>query len=601
MKEIQLLRVLYPLIRPYKWVAIIIIILGILSSLVEGLGISLLIPLLQSLESNASSSSLGQQSGLVAFLEGLFQGFSNENRLVIIAIAITTAILVKNILIYTNKALFSWFNQQVGHRVRSNIFNQLLNLHYSYLETKDSGQLLSLLATESWQVSRALELLVNMMISLCMVVVFTILLLLLSWRLMVLIGVLTLTISVIVRYVTRRAQMLGGQAVKANATLSTLMCEGLIGMRTIRAFNREEYEQNRFDQASLKVKKTFWQLELLYGAVDPLHEGLSAFLIVGILVWSLLRDPSSLSTILTFMFMLYRLQPQIKLIDTYRVSLLATDGSITVVTDFLSHQDKPYPVSGHIQFPGLQNAIRFDHVSFRYAKQDIPALQDISLQIPKGKMTALVGPSGAGKSTLINLICRFYDATSGQIYADQYDLNRLSLESLRSQIAIVSQDIHMFSASIRDNIAYGRLDATDEEIVEAAKRAHAHEFIMQLEQGYDQPVGDRGLLLSGGQRQRIALARAIVRDPEILILDEATNALDTLSEHLIQTTLAEFSRDRTVIVIAHRLSTIEQADQIVVLAQGQIVERGTLSQLLQNQGLFHQLYQLQYSHALPHS
>ena len=601
MKEIQLIRTLYPFIRAYKWVAIAIVGLGILSSLAEGIGISLLIPLLHSLDSDPSQSA--QQQGLVALLNSSFAGFSDERRLVMIAIAIAIAILVKNVLAYTNKTLFSWFTHQVGHQIRAKIFNQLLQLHYSYLEAKDSGQLLNLLATESWQVIRALEMLVNLMVSICVVAVFTILLLLLSWRLMLLISILMLLISLIIRYVTQQAQLIGHRAVKANTILATLMCEGLMGMRTIRAFNREEYEQHRFDQASQQVKHLFWRLELLYGLVDPLHEGLATFLIIGVLVWSLLNNPSSLSTILTFMFMLYRVQPQIKLIDTYRVSLMATDGSITVVLDFISHENKPYQTSGHLQFQGLQDEILLDQVSFQYENQgqDDLALHDISLRIPKGKVTALVGPSGAGKSTLINLICCFYDATTGQIYVDQAVLNHFSLESWRSRIAIVSQDIHLFSASIRDNIAYGRLDATDIDIIEAAKRANAHDFIMQLEGGYDHLVGDRGLLLSGGQRQRLALARAIVRDPEILILDEATNALDTRSEHLIQAALAEFSRDRTVIVIAHRLSTIEQADQIVVLDQGQIVERGNLSQLLQNQGLFHQLYQLQYSHALSHS
>ena len=597
MKELHILRTLYPLTRAYTWVAVVIIGVGILASLAEGIGISLMIPLLQSLEAGAFTAS--QQTGLVGVLETVFQGYSSAQRIVMIAIAMTVAIIIKTGLFYGNRAIFSWFNQQIGHRIRSQIFQQLLTLHYTYIETQDSGRLLNLLATESWQVSRALEMLVYMAISLCTLSVFMVFLLLLSWRLMVMISILMLLISLLVRYVTRQAQRLGQQAVQCNAALSTLMCEGLMGMRTIRAFNREPYEQQRFNGASQQVQTTFWRLELLYGAVDPLHESLSTILVMGVLVFASLTNPGSLSMILTFMFMLYRLQPQIKLFDTYRVNLLATDGAVTVVSEFLNVQNKPYLANGNRLFSGLNTAINFDQVSFYYRDQEKPALHQICLAIPHHQVTALVGPSGAGKSTLINLICRFYEPSQGQIEVDQYPLNQLDLSSWRSRLAIVSQDIHMFSASIRDNIAYGKLDATDTEIFEAAKRAHADEFIQQLDLGYDSPVGDRGLRLSGGQRQRLALARAIVRDPDILILDEATNALDTLSEHLIQEALAEFSRDRTVIVIAHRLSTIEQADQIVVLEQGEIRERGTLDQLLDQQGLFHQLYQLQYRHALP--
>jgi subfamily B ATP-binding cassette protein MsbA len=588
-----------PLIRSYNWVVFIIIGLGIFASLAEGIGISLMVPLLQSLESEAFQST--QQQGWISLLERPFQGFSPEHRLAIIAVAMTVAILLKNILVYANKALFSWFKQQVGHRLRSSIFNRLLNVPYNYLEARDSGELLNLLASESWQVIRALEMLVNIVISVCTLVVFTVLLLLLSWRLMVIVGLLTLVISAIVQQVTRRAKALGEQTVKVNSQLTTLMCEGLTGMQTIRAFSREDYEQQRFDKSSNLVRKTFWQLELLYGAVDPLHEGLSTFLVVGVLVVSLLQDPTALSAILTFMFMLYRLQPHIKLIDSYRVNLLATDGGVQAVMEFLDCADKDYPIAGYMNFSGLQQKITFNKVSFYYSSKNPPALGNISVDIPRGKTTALVGSSGSGKSTLIKLICRFYNVTEGEIYVDGVSLNSLNLQDWRERIAIVSQDIHIFSSTIRENIAYGKLEATEAEIIAAAEQAYAHEFIMQLPLGYDTPVGERGARLSGGQRQRLALARAIVRNPDILILDEATNALDTLSENLIQQALEIFSRERTVIVIAHRLSTIEQADRIVVLDKGQIVEQGNLAQLLQNKSLFNKLYQLQYRNALQNS
>ena len=262
---------------------------------------------------------------------------------------------------------------------------------------------------------------------------------------------------------------------------------------------------------------------------------------------------------------------------------------------FLNRSDKPYIRSGRSPLLGLKQAISFESVAFHYNPQDNLALQDISICIPQGKTTALVGPSGAGKSTIISLICRFYDVTSGEIYVDGCPLRELNLADWRSRIAIVSQDVHIFSTTVRENIAYGRLEATESEIIEAARLANAHEFISQLPQGYDTKVGDRGIRLSGGQRQRIALARAIVRNPEILILDEATNALDSISENLIQEALNTLSQNRTVIVVAHRLSTIKHADQIIVLEDGRVIEQGKLQHLLKLNGLFARLYRLQHS------
>lgn len=260
----------------------------------------------------------------------------------------------------------------------------------------------------------------------------------------------------------------------------------------------------------------------------------------------------------------------------------------------INSRDKPYIKSGNIPFTALRQEICFKSITFHYNSADKPALSNISLCIPQGKTTALVGRSGSGKSTIINLICRFYDITEGEIYIDNRPLRDLDLTSWRSKIALVNQDIFIFSTTVRENIAYGRLDATEAEIIEAAKQAHAHEFITQLPQGYDTKVGDKGIRLSGGQRQRLAIARAIIRNPEILILDEATNALDTISESIIQEAIETVSKNRTVIAIAHRLSTIQQAEQIVVLQEGKIVEQGNMKTLLLKKGLFAKLYQLQF-------
>jgi len=564
-----------------------------LSSLSEGLGISLFIPFLQSLSQNSNPTV--SDNALISLLNQVLSIVPASQRLVIIPLFIFGTIVLKNGLNYSNSVLLAWLNSRISHRLRSRIFDQLLNVSYSFLETKDSGKLLNTLATETWRTSEALGILVNLIVSSCTTVVYVALLLLISWKLTLLVGGITLLISLIIQVVTRQSKVLGQKAVQVNAALGRRMYEGLAGMRTIRAFGQEPYEQKQFDQASEQVRNIFMKLDTLSASVNPLYDVLSALLVLSIMMIALLQDRTALPTLLTFLFILYRLQPQMQLLGSHRVKLLMLASSVDDVMYFLEPSDKPYIRSGNIAFSGLQQAISLESVSFRYNPQDQPALQTISISIPRGKTTAFVGPSGAGKSTLVNLICRFYEVSEGEIYVDNRPLKALDLPSWRRHLAIVSQDIYIFSNTIRENIAYGRLDATEAEIIAAAKQANAHEFIMQLPQSYDTKVGDRGIRLSGGQRQRIALARAIIRNPDILILDEATNALDTISEHLIQEALNTFSHNRTVIVIAHRLSTIEKADQIIVLEKGQVVESGNLQQLLQLNGLFAKLHRLQYN------
>jgi subfamily B ATP-binding cassette protein MsbA len=243
----------------------------------------------------------------------------------------------------------------------------------------------------------------------------------------------------------------------------------------------------------------------------------------------------------------------------------------------------------------IDKGIIFDNVSLRYDSGKDAALKHVTCSINIGETTAFVGPSGAGKSSLINLICRFYDPSAGHLLIDGVPLPEFDLAWWRNQIAVVSQEVYLFNASVAENIAYGKLDATREELVEAARQAHALEFIEELPDGFETILGDRGIRLSGGQRQRLALARAFIRDPQILILDEATNSLDLISEGVVQDALEEFGKNRTVLLIAHRISTIEHADKIIVLDSGRVVENGTVTQLLAADGLFSRFYALQLS------
>lgn len=595
MKDINATKSLIPLLKLYPWAIPVIVILGILSSLAEGLGISLFIPFLQSVSHITSQAH--SQNLLVGTLNQIFGNLSFNSRLVVIPLCIFGSVLLKNCLVYGNTVLFSWLNWQISDRLRRGIYKQLLSVSFGYLERNQSGRFLSILDKETWQTSQALSVFISLITSACTIVVFVILLFLISWQLTVLVAVAMLLISWSVQSVTRQVKSVGKQAARANAAFVSRALEGLSGMKVIRAFGRESYEQKRFEQASQEVCMAFRRLDVISGAVNPFSEVLSTALLTGNLIVAL-QDQSNLPTLLTFIFMLYRLQPQMKLFDSARVNLGGLTGSVEQVMELLNRADKTYIFSGKLPFKGLKQAIAFNCVTFRYDPLEKPVLQQISITIPCGKTTAIVGPSGAGKSTLIGLLCRFYDVTTGDIYVDGEPLKQLNLADWRSRIAIVSQDTYLFSSTIKENIAYGRLDATTDEIVAAAKLAHAHDFILELPQGYETKVGDRGVRLSGGQRQRLALARAIICNPEILILDEATNALDSISEHLIQEVLQSFGQNRTVIVIAHRLSTIEQADQIIVMEKGRVREKGSIQSLLQLNGLFAQLYHLQHNTVL---
>lgn len=591
MKEAKAIKALLPLLTLYRWKILGVVILGILAAFWEGLGISLFIPFLQNL--GQTNNQVESENLWLGFLNQLFNQVPPDRRILVISLCIFSSLILKNYLIYSSAIFYSRLYWRMSYQLHANVFKQLLSVSYSFLDSSQSGKLLNTLHTQTWEAVDATFTFVDLIGNVFTIVVFAILLLLTSWQLTLLAVVALVLISMIIQQVSDRAQYLGRQAVGANDVLASRMLESFYAMRLIRAFGQESYEQKRFEQAFDRLRNVSIDLDEIRARIGPLSEILAVSLLGSILLISL-QNQANLPTALTFIFMLYRLQPHVSSLDGNRISLVSSIAAVEDVMSLLDRSDKPYIHSGKIPFNGLSQGISFKSVFFHYNSLDKPALHNISIHIPKGKTTAIVGPSGAGKSTLINLICRFYDVTEGEIYIDNYPLQQLNLASWRSRIAIVSQDIYIFSTTVRENIAYGKLDAREDEIIAASKLANAHEFISQLPQGYDTIVGDRGILLSGGQRQRIALARAIVRNPEILILDEATNALDSVSEHLIQDAIDTFSQNRTVIVIAHRLSTIEQADQIVVLEGGQAVEQGTLQQLLLLNGLFAKLYHLQH-------
>lgn len=583
---LRALGALFPVLRLRAWVLSGMIILGVFAALSEGLSISLFIPLVQD---QMGTKAAGVTGRLTAF----FQEIPSEHRLLWIGLGIFLCMVLKNVLTYSYSLLFQSVNSSIGHRLRCGILHQLLSVSQTYLDTHDSGKLLNALATEIWRVSAACTVLAGVIINACMTLIFGILLLLISWRLTLITGCLVLFISQIIQHLTRQGKRISVQATAANADLTQRMIETLDGMQLIRAYGRESHEQDRFDVASRAVSKAFFKLDRISGLVHPLSEVLTVALLLGILLATAMLAPGQMAASLTFLILLYRLQPRIKQFDADRVALDSLSGSVEEVRSLLDKSDKPYLRSGARVPASIEKAIIFENVSLRYDSGKGAALKQVTCSIDIGETTALVGPSGAGKSSLISLICRFYDPSSGHLLVDGVPLSEFDLAWWRNQIAVVSQEVYLFSASVAENITYGKLAATREELVEAARKAHALEFIEELPDGFDTIVGDRGIRLSGGQRQRLALARAFIRDPQILILDEATNSLDLISEGVVQDALEQFGRNRTVLIVAHRISTIEHADKIIVLDSGRVVESGTVTGLLAAGGLFSRFYALQ--------
>jgi len=594
-KSARIIRALVPLLHIYPWAIPAIVTLGLLSSLAEGMGISLFIPFLHSLEHTRQFSDTGNR--VVDALNALFENIPSDRRLMVISIFIFGSILLRAVLFYSNNVLFGWLNSRINHRLRSGIFEHILRVNYRFFENSQSGKLLNILSNETWRTGSALSTLVSLIVTACTLAVYIAMMLIISWRMTLLVAVVTILISKVARMLTRNVRHFGEIASRANTELANRMIESFAGMKIIRAFGRESYEKDRFDRASFLVTQVFMKLGIVSGIVRPVYEVLAGLLLVFVMVITL-RNPENLSAFLIFVFILYRLLPNVRALESYRVSLESLEPAVEEVTSILNTNGRDYILPAKKPYSGLKRAIFFDQATFHYNASERPSITDVSISIPVGKITALVGPSGAGKTTLIKLILGFYKLSKGEIYIDDTPLSDINLASWRRKIALVSQDVFIFNTTIRENITYGRLDAKEEEIISAAKLADAHEFISKLPQGYDSEVGDRGVKLSGGQQQRITLARAIVRNPEILILDEATNALDGISLQIIQKALESLKQNRTIIVIAHRLSSIEQADHIIVMGGGRVREQGDFQHLIKRNGLFARLYALETRKAL---
>jgi len=506
--------------------------------------------------------------------------------------------------IYVIRAISKFGTDYISHcaawnmvrDIRQKMYDSLQRLSLKYYSDKQTGELMSRVIndTRTFEVLLAHAIPTVLVNGVMLVGVFIILAYMnLTLALLTLIPVpflawMVLKFSKISRPLFRKNQEKVGE-------LNAILQDNFSGIKEIKAFTQEEHESRRTGNALQEQTRAMLLALRVTNAFHPGIEFISSLGTVIVIFFGgrlALGGHLPLEDLAAYFLYLNIFYQPIMALGQINEGLQQALGSAERVLTIVQAQSDIQEVPDAMEYDRVQGAVEFRNVSFKYV-DNIPVLKDISFKVKPGETLALVGATGVGKTTIASLIPRFYDPDSGEILVDGVDIRGVTLNSLRRQISLVSQDVFLFNGTVRDNIIYGSPGATEEEILAAAKAANAHDFILGLEKGYDTKIGERGVKLSGGQKQRLSIARAILKNSPILILDEATSAVDTQTERLIQDALNKLKENKTAVVIAHRLSTVQDADQIVVLREGEILEQGTHEELLQNKGLYHQLCQAQ--------
>jgi len=568
---------LVPILERHIWFVPTSAVLSLLSSTLEGMGIGLLMPLLSEVLSGASTT---PPAGMLGTFSLISRVFPPDTRVLGVAGCMFALIVVKAALQTTYWVIVASVDGRAGHDIRIALSDRLLSLGFSFFLRQDPTRLVNIVSSESWRASDAVRLAFSITASACAVTAFAALLLAVSWQLtlLVLVGVLSIRLAQLA--FSRRLESLSDRVTTTNQELASRMLRIIDAMRLIRIFGQQRLEQRRFTEASERVRRALLDVERNASAIGPLFEVLHAGLFIGILLVA--REMAlALPAIITFLALLYRMQPHLLSLSQSRLALAALRGPVQEVAWLLDEDANPLPRAGKERSVGLDAPISFEGVSYTYPTRTggAPVLENVSFSIQPKRAVAVLGPSGSGKTTLVNLICRLVEPDTGSIKVGNQDLADIDAQAWLEQLALAGQDTDLVDGTVADNIAYGCPEATMERITEAARLADADDFIQSLPRGYQTPVGSRGVALSGGQRQRIGIARALLRDPPLLILDEATNAVDGISEASIMKLLDRRRDRRLTLVISHRPSTIASCHDGVVLSGGKVVEAGPLENL----------------------
>lgn len=518
----------------------------------------------------------------------------------IIAVGILIIFFLRGIFFFGQTYLMSYIGQRVIIDIREAVYRQLQRLSLGYFDKRQTGAIMSSVTNDVSALQAALVESMVELVTEAMILIGSLgAMFFLHWKL----SLLTLiTMPLVLQAINTFGKKLrqAGRVLQARtADITAILQETISGIRVIKSFAREDYETNRFKQENFFNFRAQMKTSQLLATLTPVIEFLSA-IGVTVIIWygglEVINGNLTSGALIAFLIYVVNLANPVKRLSRVYGNIQRSLAAAERVFEILDTEPDIKDMPGAVDLPAVEGHVALQQVSFAYSSGQY-ALREVSLEVKPGQTVAIVGPSGAGKTTIANLLPRFYEVTEGSILVDGKDIRTVTMQSLRQQIGIVPQETVLFNGTVHDNILYGRLDATEAEVIAAAKAANAHSFIDKMPDKYHTHIGERGAKLSGGQRQRISIARAILKDPRILVLDEATSALDTESEKLVQQALDKLMIGRTSFVIAHRLSTVQRADMIVVLDKGRIVEQGTHSELLASGGLYSTLYQVQFREA----
>ncbi|WP_375135780.1 ABC transporter ATP-binding protein [Lysinibacillus fusiformis] len=569
-------------VKPYSWEIVLTIVIGIVK-----FAIPLFIPLLIKIVLDD-----------IIAADDLTDGEKTKELLYWLGGTIIVFFIIRPPIEYYRQYFAQHVSNKVLFDIRKEIYAHLQRLSLKYYANTRAGDVISRVINDVEQTKNfVMTGLMNVWLDLATIVIAVIIMLTMDIKL-TLVALLAFPFYALsVKYFFGKLRDLTRKRSQALAGVQSYLHERVAGMSIIKSFTLEKHEQKLFDEANGEflekaLDQTKWNAKS-FAVVNTITD-VAPLLVIAYAGYEVINGTLSVGTMVAFIAYIERLYGPLRRLVSSSTTLTQSIASMDRMFDLM---DEPYEVKNKIDARDLRSAtgeVRFDNVSFQYEKEGVSILNNINFTINPGETVAFVGMSGGGKSTIISLIPRFYDATDGVVTIDGQDVRDVTLHSLRSQIGIVLQDNILFSDSVKENILMGKPDATDEQVIEAAKAANAHDFIMTLPNGYDTKVGERGVKLSGGQKQRVAIARVFLKNPPILILDEATSALDLESEALIQESLEDLAHERTTIIIAHRLSTITHADKILVIDHGLLIESGTHEQLMTKQGTYYDLFQVQH-------
>jgi subfamily B ATP-binding cassette protein MsbA len=579
------------LLKPYKYQVALLIAVAFIASLMDGLSAGMLVPLLTSLLPEQGIQTLPKVLQAVA---GLFRDFPIEKRLILSTTAVVMAVLLKNAFLTISIYLGTLISSRVSANLRAEGIDLLMNVGIGFYNKTRAGDLGERLLGSTSRIESMVVQVTKFIANLASFLVLFVILIIFSWQLTLLSALCAFLIARAVSFYIKSLENEGRKSATLSREVSSLFYETISGIHLIKTFVKERVQATLFKNKIEEYRGVNQHINFKTNLVHIITEclGLVAIAIIFFTAISIydLDSGTIITQLIPFIYILTRIMPAIKTLNQTRSSFAVNMPFANLIFELLRIEDKPFIRSGSKEFDMLRHGIQFKSVSFSYGDNESSALIDASFDIPKGKTTAIVGESGAGKSTIVNLIIRFYDPKHGLILVDGEPAQNYRIESYRKKIGMVSQDTFIFNDTVKNNIAFGAIERpSDDLIIESARKARAHDFIENLPEGYNTTLGDRGVRLSGGQRQRISIARAILKDPEILILDEATSSLDSVTEKLIHDAIYNLSQGRTVIIIAHRLSTVKNADKIIVLKSGRVVEVGNEMQLIGKKGEYHKI------------